>query len=292
MSELPVSMDTEDEFLIVGPFNLNKRMMRADTVMGERLQLNPRQFRTFLMLASKEGQNVPFDELRHFMSLPGEEKCPEHDARSVVESLVNVVNISGRGFAWVHEQPRDEYVFETKWGAEWHKPSFEVDGKESEAEARIAVKKPQNLPGFVLTATTLLVIIGVALGAFFFEAANAEQLVYIPFQQIPLAGSPFSGVLFPNVTDIVYVSGENSGVSVFVYSQYEGDVLFLMSIWFEYREKFVSPSVPVPFGESVLFFYLNPSLGLHEVRIVLRAFELPGLEKLGATFWNLVLQVD
>lgn len=292
MSALPVALNLDDEFLIAGPFNLNKRMMRADTVMGERLQLNPRQFRALLMLASNEGENVPFDELRHFMSMPGEEKCPEQDARSIVESLADVVNVSGRGFAWVHKQPQDEYVFETKWGTDWHNPSFELDGKDSLAIAHTAIKKSDNLPGFMLTATTLLVIIAVAVGAYFFDMVNTEQLVYIPGQQIPLAAMPFSETYYPYVGDVSFVLGDNPGILVSVYNSYEGDVMFLMSLMLECRVLFVSPSLFVPSGESQLFFAFVPDSGFYDLRIVMQAFELPGFDKLGETYRNRTVNVE
>ena len=113
----------DDNYVIAGPLNLNKRMKRADTVMGERLQLNPRQFRVLLMLVSNEGVSTSFEELHMYMTPPEEKKCTVPEARDVINSLVNIVNISGRGFAKIDKLPDDEYVFATKWGMDWHMPS-------------------------------------------------------------------------------------------------------------------------------------------------------------------------
>lgn len=265
-------------------------MMRADTVMGERLQLNPRQFRTLMVLATNEGELIPFDELHMSMSMPGEEKCQEHDARNVVESLVDIVNISGRGFAWVQRQAQDKYVFETKWGADWHNPATKLEEEGEVLKVKTRTAKTVHLPGFIFTAATLLIIALLAAGSFFFDSPSPEQLVYIPSPQIPLAG-PASTISFPHVNGVEYVGGDNPGVLVYAYNPNESEILFLMCIKIN-GASLALPSQPVPAGQSVMFFGLFAYPGSYDVRITLRAYELNGFSEFGERYSDYVLHVD
>ena len=268
-----------DNFIIAGPLNLDRRMMRADTVMGERLQLSPLQFRALLMLVSNEGEQVPFEELHMFMTMPGEEKCSIHAAREVIDTLVNIVNISGRGFAKINVSPNDEYVFVTKWGMDWR-----VAGKTCIAET----KKEQDFTSFsnVFSKTALSLAMAAALlvfiGTYFaFQASNNgltgdDGLVYIPLLQIPLAEMPDfeRSVSFPYVRGGAFYVGASHGIYVDTFNIYGEDVVFMVCLSLAESGLPLSRSFLVPRGEATNDVYLFGPLepGRHSAWLNLRAF--------------------
>ena len=266
-------MDTSDNFIIAGPLNLNKSMMRADTVMGERLQLNPGQFRSLLMLVINEGVSIPFEELHMYMTMPEEEKYSIQEARDVINSLVNIVNISGRGFAKINMLPDDEYSFVTKWGMDWHKTN-EI----SEANKKPVIAAAAKYDGFSkkVLSVALAAVLVVFIGSYFAFSTNDNGLIYIPMSQIPLSEMPdFGGsVSFPYLEDnTFYVSGGNT-VYIDTYNSLSGSYVFMLCLLKPDIYTPISRSVPVPRGDTTITVKLFESLepGRHETVFSMRAF--------------------
>ena len=273
MQALYPELAVEDNFIIAGPLNLNRRMMRADTVMGERLQLSPPQFRTLLMLVSNEGVHVSFEDLHMFMTMPDEEKCSIQAARDVVTTLVNIVNISGRGFARINVLPNDEYVFVTKWGMDWRSPAETgfVETKSKQDAAKSTGKFSKIVLSIAMTAALFVFI-----GTYFAFQASENGLIYIPMAQIPLAAMPDfeRSVVFPTILDDTFFVSAEHGIYVDTYNMSNSRFVFVLCVFLADNRAPLSSSVLVPRGDATNAIYLFESLesGRYVVEFSLRAF--------------------
>ena len=274
MQVLHPDIAVDDNFIIAGPLNLNKRMMRADTVMGERLQLSPLQFRTLLMLVSNEGVPIPFEELHMFMTMPEDEKCSIQTARDVIISLVNIVNVSGRGFAKINILPNDEYIFATKWGMDWRVSDevFKVSTKRR--TDAVAPESSDKLSKIVLSIAMVVALL-VFIASYFAFSSSSDGLVYVPVLQIPLAGMQAQNrtVMFPYIRNDAFYT-YNNYLYVDTINLYDGDILFMLSLNMADGGIPISRSILVPRGEAsneiFLFRLLEP--GRHTAEFELRAF--------------------
>ena len=277
-----------DNFIIAGPLNLDKRMMRADTVMGERLQLNPPQFRTLLMLVSNEGSQVSFEDLHMFMTMPNEDRISIQAARDVISTLVNIVNISGRGFAKIDVLPGDEYVFATKWGMDWSRACEALPAETKKKHEASPFFKSERLSKIVLSvamAASLLVFIG----SYLAYQAYDDGLVYIPMMQIPLANMPGSGetVTFPSIRGDVFYVGADGSIFVETYNVFDENHVFVMCLRLAFEFSPLAVCVLVPRGEAATEVRLFEPIesGKHKAEFAIRVFcqayltEVKGLSK-------------
>ena len=265
----------DDVFIIAGPLNLNRRMMRADTVMGERLQLSPPQFRTLLMLVSNEGVAIPFEELHMFMTMPDEEKCSIQSAKDVVVSLVNIVNISGRGFAKINTLPNDEYVFVTKWGMDW-RTTGETSITEKKMKSDAAAIGGSDKFSKMVLSIAMFAALAVFVGSYFAYRANDNGLIYIPAASIPLSEMPNFGqiITFPYIRGNTFYANSNNSIYVEANNMFQGDVVFMLCLNLADEGTPLSHSILLPRGESTSTVYLPESLGTSRylAQITLRAF--------------------
>ena len=268
-------LDTGDNFIIAGPLNLNRRMMRADTIMGERLQLSPSQFRTLLMLVSNEGVSVPFEELHMFMTMPDEEKCSIHTAKDVISTLVNIVNISGRGFAKIEVFPNDEYVFVTKWGMDWRSSEDTISSEPNINKGLAAIDVGDRFSKIALSVATIAALL-VFIGSYFMFQTNDDNLVYIPAAQIPLSAMPDfnQSISFPYINGSTFYVDESNGIYVNTYNFYNGNVVFMLCLYLADSHSPLSRSLLVPRGEVTNTINLFESLesGKHSAEFTLRAY--------------------
>ena len=264
----------DDNFIIAGPLNLNKRMMRADTVMGERLQLNPQQFRTLLMLVSNEGITIPFEELHMFMTMPGEEKFSIQAARDVIVTLVNIVNISGRGFAKITMLPNDEFMFVTKWGMDWRNAD-EHPKTDQLQDRKESCRQVEGLSKAVLSVA-MIVAIAVFIGSYFAFQDDDDGLVYIPVMQIPLAGMPDveRSTPFPYIRENTFYVSPNNSIYLNTHNTHYSDAVFMLLLNAADELAHLSLPVLVPRGEALVTIYLVQLLepGRQMVELTLKAF--------------------
>ena len=275
MQAVYLDIASDDNFIIAGPLNLNKRMMRADTVMGERLQLSPQQFRALLMLVSNEGTAIPFEELHMFMTMPNEEKYSIQAAKDVIVTLVNIVNVSGRGFAKINMLPNDEYMFVTKWGMDWRNGDAISKTEKTKAKDTPVGSRTDKLSRAFLSIA-MIAALAVFIGSYFAFNANDGDLIYIPEVQIPLAGMPDFGrsITFPYIrVNTFYVSSYNS-IYVNAYSAYGSNNVFMISLNLPGEHAPLSSPVLVPRGDAIVAIYFIEYFepGRHEVELTLRAF--------------------
>ena len=267
--------DASDNFIIAGPLNLNRHMMRADTVMGERLQLSPPQFRTLLMLVTNEDVPIPFEELHMFMTMPGEEKCSRQAAKDAIINLANIVNISGRGFAKINILPNDEYSFETKWGMDWHSPNEPENAETNEKQAVTAFDKNGKFSKIVLSVAMIAALF-VFIGSYFAYRANDDGLIYIPMAQIPLAEMPDfeRSINFPYISGNVFYANSDFGIYIDTYNLSGGGFVYLLCIKMADSSTPLSRSILVPRGGAANHIYLSDILqpGRHVADLTLRAY--------------------
>lgn len=275
MQAMHPDFDTHDNFIIAGPLNLNKRMMRADTVMGERLQLSPPQFRSLLMLVSNEGVSIPFEELHMFMTMPDEEKYSVHAAKDVMLTLANIVNISGRGFAKIDVLPNDEYVFITKWGMDWRTEPESEEQKQKNMSDEAAIAGNDNFSKIALSVAMLAALF-VFIGSYIAYQANDNGLIYIPNAQIPLAEMPIFNeiVTFPYINGITFYATEYHRIYVSTFNMYSRDFVFKLCIRSAETNMPISQSILVPLGEATNQVLLSETLepGRYVALLVLRAY--------------------
>ena len=268
-------MAIDDNFIVAGPLNLNKRMMRADTVMGERLQLSHQQFRTLLMLVSNEGVSIPFEELHMSMTMPDEEKCSTQEARDVIITLINIVNISGRGFAKINMLPNDEYAFVTKWGMDWRSVKEVAKTQLNSEPEKAVIGKSDKFSKMVLSVSTIAVL-AVFIGSYFMFLSNDDGLAHIPMVQIPLAGMQFNGepITFPYVRGDVFNVDASRNMYIDTRNTYSGDVIFMLCLQLSEARTPLSWSILIPRGEAANSVLLSESIepGRYEAEFVLRAF--------------------
>ena len=284
-----------DNFIVAGPLNLNKQMMRADTIMGERLQLSPPQFRTLLMLVSNEGASIPFEKLHMFMTMPDEEKCSIQAARDVIVSLVNIVNISGRGFAKISILPGDEYVFETKWGMDWHRANETQETEANKKRGVAAVVNPDRFSKTFLSVAMVVALL-VFMGLYFAYHSNDDGLVYIPALQIPLAEMPIfeDSITFPNIRDNVFYANADFGVYIDTYNTQGGNFVFMLYLKMADTSTLLSQPILVALGKASSLVHLLETLqpGRHMVEFTLRAFCRRLLTEVGSLSKQVVIYVE
>ena len=294
MQVLYPDMTIDDNFVIAGPLNLNKRMMRADTVMGERLQLSPLQFRTLLMLVSNEGATVPFEDLHMFMTMPDEEKCSIRAARDVIISLVNIVNVSGRGFAKINILPNDEYMFVTKWGMDWRINDEVSTSSTKKRTDNVAYDSEDKFSKTVLSFAMVVALV-VFIGSYFAFSQADDGLIYIPVLQIPLAEvlAPDPTITFP------YIRGDtfntyNNVIYVDTINLFDGNIVFMLCLNMADCGTPMTRSLLVPRGEATNAIFLVQSMesGRHAAEFELRTFCLLLLQELGRLTMQVVIYVE
>ena len=293
MQALNPDFVVDDNFIIAGPLNLNKRMMRADTIMGERLQLSPLQFRSLLMLVSNEGVSIPFEELHMFMTMPDEEKCSIQVAKDVIFTLANIVNVSGRGFAKIDVLPNDEYVFVTKWGMDWRTEPEEADSKCKPDEAAIVgTDKFSKIALSVAMMATLLVFIG----SYFAYQVNDNGLIYIPNAPIPLAEMPIfqESVTFPYINGNTFHTTANNDIYVDTFNMSGDNFVFVLCIKLDETNTPLTHSILVPHGEATNQVELPETLqpGRYMARLILRAYCRRNLTEVESRSKQIVIYVE